>query len=103
MVGSLRRCVRKDADTSDMADFTVLWRRTCFPVFPNWFRCTEAENDDTRIFFCACGIPSRNLSVIPECLSNIPHLYQLPECLVSVALVMPLEASRLPLAMISSR
>ena len=56
-----------------------------FPCFPNWFRCTEAANDDTRIVFCACGITSRNLSVIPECLSNVPHLYQFPDCLVSAA------------------
>ena len=84
-----------------MADLTVPWRSTCFPVFPDWFRRTEAANDDTRIVFCACGIPSRSLSVIPEFLRNIPHLSQLPECLVAVALEMPLEASRLPLAMIS--
>ena len=101
--GSLRKCVQKDADTSDMADLTVPWRSTCFPVFPNWFCCTEAANDDTRIFFCDCGIPSRNFSVIPECLRNVPHLSQLPYCLVAVALAMPLEASRLSLAMISKR
>ena len=74
-----------------------------FPCFPNWFRCTEAANDDTRIVFCACGITSRNLSVIPECLSNVPHLSQLPDCLVAVALEMPLEVLRLPLAIISRR
>ena len=74
-----------------------------FPVFPKWFRCTEAANDDTRIVFCACGISSRNLSVIPECWRNVPHLSQFPDCLVAVALEMPLEASRLPLAMISRR
>ena len=32
-VGSFRRCVRKDADTSDMADLTVPWRIICFLVF----------------------------------------------------------------------
>ena len=86
-----------------MAELTVPWRITCFPVFPNWFRRTEAANDETRIFLFACGIPSRNLSVIPECLGNITHLSQLPECLVAVGLAMLLEASRLPLAMISRR
>ena len=86
-----------------MADLTVTCRSTCFPVFPNWFRRTEAANDDTRIVFCACGIPSSNLSVIPECFRNVPQISQLPDCLVVVALAMPLEASRLPLAMISRR
>ena len=100
---SVQRCVRKDADTFNMSDLTVPWRSICFLVFPEWFRCTGAANDDTRIVFCACGIPSRNLSVIPECWRNVPHLSQLPECLVAVALTMPLEALRLPLAMISSR
>ena len=86
-----------------MADLTVPWRSICFPFFLNWFRRTEAANDDTRVVFCACGIPSSNLSVIPECWSNVPHLSQLPDCLVAVALAMPFEASRLPLAMISRR
>ena len=86
-----------------MADLTVPWRSTCFPVFPNWFRLTKSANDDTRIVFCACGIPCRNLSVIPEYLRDITHLYQLPDCLVAVALVIMLEALRLPLAMISRR
>ena len=85
-----------------MADLKVLWRSICFLVSPNWFRCTEAENDDTRVVLCSCGIPHRNSSVIPECLSNVPHLSQFPDLLVSVALEMLLEASRLPLAMISS-
>ena len=44
-----------------------------------------------------------NLSVIPECLINVPHLSQLLDFLAAVALEMPLEASRLPLAMISKR
>ena len=74
-----------------------------FLVVPNWFRRTEAANDDTRVVFCACGIPSSNLSVIPECLRNVPHLSQLPYLLVAVALAIPLEVSRLPLAMIFRR
>ena len=72
-----------------------------FPRFSELVCRTEAANDDTRIVFCACGIPSRVLSVILECLRNITHLSQLPECLVAVAFAMPLEASRLPLVMIS--
>ena len=47
--------------------------------FRNWFCCTEAANDDTRIVFCYCGIPPRNLSVISECLRNVPHISQLPD------------------------
>ena len=86
-----------------MADLTVTWRSICFLVFPNWFIRTDATNDDTRIVFCACGIPSRHLSVIPVFWRNVPHLYQFPEYLVAVALVMPLEASRLPIGMISRR
>ena len=74
-----------------------------FLVLPNWFCRTEAANDDTRFVFCACGIPPRNLSVIPECCRNVPHLSQLSDCLVAVALAVPLEASRFPLAMISRR
>ena len=77
--------------------------KDAFPGCANWFRRTEAENDDIRIVFCACGIPPRNLSAIPECLRNVHHLYQFPDYLVAVALAMPLEASRLTLAMISSR
>ena len=46
-------------------------------VVPNWFRRTEAENDDTRILLCSCEIPPRNSSTIPECLMNVHHLYQL--------------------------
>ena len=73
----------------------------CFLVVPNWFCRTEAANDDTSIVLYSCGIPPRNYSVVPECLSNVHHLYQLPYWLVAVDLSMPLEASILPLAMIS--
>ena len=41
--------------------------------------------------------------MILECWKNVLHLYQLPDCLVAVALAMPLEALRLKLAMISRR
>ena len=84
-----------------MADLTVPWRNISFLVVPNWFLRTEAANDDTRIFLCTCGIPPSNSSVMPECLRNVHHLYQLPDCLVAVALAMPLDALRLPLAIIS--
>ena len=100
-VRSLQRCIHKDAYTSIMADLTVPWRSICFLVVPNCLRCTETANDDTRIGIYYCGIPPSNLSAIPECLRNVHHLYQFPDCLVAVALSMPLEASRLPLAMIS--
>ena len=80
-----------------MVDLTFPWRSICFLIFPDCFCRTEAANDDTRIVFCAYGISSRNLSVIPECWRNVYHLSQLPDCLVAVALAMPLEASRLPL------
>ena len=84
-----------------MADLTVPWKIVCFLVFTNWFRCTEAENDDTMIVLYCCGIPPKNLSVIHECLRNVHHLSQLPDCFVAMALAVLLEASRLSLAMIS--
>ena len=103
MVRALRRCIQKDTDTSDMADLTVPWRSICFLVVPNWFCHNEAANDDTRIVLFPCGIPYSNLSVIPECLRNMHHLYQLPDCLVALDLEMPLEVSRLPLEIIYRR
>ena len=86
-----------------MADLTVPWRSICFLVVPNWFCHNEAANDNTRIVLYPCWIPYSNLSVIPECLRNVYHLYQFPDCLVAVASVILLEASRLPLAMILRR
>ena len=65
-----------------------------FLVVTNWFRCTEAVNDDTRIVLCSCGIPPMNSYVIPECLRNFPHLSQFPDCLVAVALAMLLETGK---------
>ena len=102
-VESLRRCVRKDADTSDMADLIVLWRSICFHVFTNWFLRTEAANYDTRVSSALVGPPPRNLFAIPVCLRNVPNLYQFPDCLFAVVLAMPLKESRLPLAIISRR
>ena len=74
-----------------------------FLVVTNWFRRTEAANDDTRFSSALVGPPPSNLFAIPVCLRNVPHLYQFPDWLVPVALAMPLKASRLPLAMISRR
>ena len=33
-----------------MADLTVVLRSICFLVVPNWFLCTDAVNDDKRVF-----------------------------------------------------
>ena len=74
-----------------------------FLVVPNWFCCTEAENDDIRIFSALVGSPPRSLSAINVCLRNVHHLYHLLDCLFAVALEIPLKESRLPLAMISRR
>ena len=71
-----------------------------FLVGPNWFLCTEAANDDTRVFLCYCGIPPSNSSAMSECLRNVYHLSQLLDCLVAVALVMLLDELRMTLAII---
>ena len=65
-VGSPQRCVQKDIDTSDTSDLTVLWRSFGLHVAPNWFLCTDSVNDDTRIVFFPCGIPSRNFLCVCE-------------------------------------
>ena len=83
-----------------MMDLTFLWRSVCFFVLPNWFLCTAAVNDDTMIFLCCCGIPPKNLSVVPECVINVQHLSQLQDRLAAMYVVMPLVALRLPLVMI---
>ena len=75
MVGSPQRCAWKDADTSDMADLTVLWRSICFLVVLNWFLCTEVVNDDTRIFLYLCGTPPGiclRCQMFEECAPPIP-------------------------------
>ena len=73
-----------------------------FLVGPNWFRRTEAANDDTMVSLLLWDTPQE--FVCDSCMfEDVPHLYQFPECLVAVALAMPLKASRLPLAMISRR
>ena len=74
-----------------------------FPGCAKLFFFTEAANDDTRNFLCSCVIPPNNFSTIPEFVRNVHHLYQLQDCLVSVALVILLVASRLPLVMVSRR
>ena len=52
-------CVWKDVDTFNMATFMVSWRSLVVRVAPNWFICTDAANDDTRIIFSSCGVTSR--------------------------------------------
>ena len=84
-----------------MTDLTVTCRSIYFLVSPNWFCRTEAANDDTRIVLYSCGIPHRNSSAISGCWRNVHHLYQFPDCLVAVALAIPLEESMLTLAIIS--
>ena len=59
-VGLLLRPVRKDADTPNMANLTVMWRSVAFFVVPNWFLPTDAENYDTIIVLDPCWIPSGN-------------------------------------------
>ena len=80
-----------------------MWRSIFFLVVSNWFSLTEAENDDTSISLCSCGIPPSNSSSVPKYLRNVHHLYQLLDCLAVVAFAMRLESSRLPLHMISMR
>ena len=100
MVGSLRICVWKDADTSDMAVLTVTRKSFCLFFVPNLFLGNDAANDGTIIVLCYCGIPPNNFSVIPECVINVHHLSQLPDFLDAVALTIMLVVSRLPLVMI---
>ena len=69
----------------------------------NWFLCTDTVNDATMIVLCFYGNPPKNLSAMPECVRNVHRLSQLPDCLVAVALEMPLVVLRLPLAIISRR
>ena len=46
-----------------------------FLVVPNWFRHTEAENDDTRIYYALVGSPPQyffcNSCMFEEC---APHI-----------------------------
>ena len=39
------------------AGFKVPWSGFCFLVVLNWFLCTEAENDDTMIFYVLVESP----------------------------------------------
>ena len=36
-------------DIFNMAYLKVPWRIACFSVVPNWFLCTDVDNDDTMI------------------------------------------------------
>ena len=69
-----------------MVALTVPWRILDFLIATNWFLCTDAVNDDTKIVFFPFEILSRNLFVMPVCVRNEHHLSQLPYGLVSVAL-----------------
>ena len=89
MVGSPQRCVQKDLYTSDTSDLTITWRILGSRVVTNWFLRTNDENDDTRIVFSPCGIPSRNFFMIPLSVRNLHHNYQLPDCSVAVSLDVP--------------
>ena len=53
----LWRRIQKDVDTSNIVNLKVPLRSFCFLVVTNWFCCTEAENDNTRILLCYCGTP----------------------------------------------
>ena len=48
----------------------------CFLVVPNWFRCTEAANDDTRVSSALVGPPPQEFvcdsCMFEECASSIP-------------------------------
>ena len=68
----------KDAGTSNIASLTVLWRIFDFFVMKKWFHCTDAVKDDTRIGMSSFGIPSRNLSLTSERVSNVDHWSQFP-------------------------
>ena len=81
---------------------TVPWRSLDLFVVPNWFLCTDTANDDT-IFFPPYGIPSRDLFSVPVCVRNVHHMYQFPDYLVVVAMVIPSVMLRMPLVTISRR
>ena len=46
---------------------------------------------------------SRDVFVMPVCVRKVHHIYQLPECLVAVALAIPLVVSRMLLVKIYRR
>ena len=97
-------------DPADVVKFSAFPVKVYVPflkdVFPSCSKLVSSHWGGEwwpKGFLCSCGTPPRNFFVIPVCLSNMPHLYQFSDCLVAVALAMPLKASRLPLAMISRR
>ena len=47
---------------------------------------TDAANYDMMIVLCSCVITPNNFYVMSECVRNVHHLSQLPDCLVAVAL-----------------
>ena len=74
-----------------MADLTVTYRSVCFFVVPNYFLCTDIENDDMMTVLCSFGISPKEFSVMLEFVRNIHHVSQLLDCLTAVALVMLLD------------
>ena len=72
-------------------------------IAPNWFLCADAANDDTGIVFYPCGIPSRNLFVMPVCVRNVHHISQFTDYLVAIALDIPLVVSMILLVKISRK
>ena len=55
------------------------------------------------IVWYPCGIPSRDLFVTPVCVRSVHHLYQWPEFLVTVMLVITLVMYMMILVIISNR
>ena len=102
-VGFPQRCAQKEAYKSDMASLTVPCRSLDFFIVSNWFLCTDAANEHTRIVLYPYGITSRNLLLMPVGVTNIHNLPQLLDCLVTVDLAITLVLSRIPLLTISRR
>ena len=79
--------------------------KNVYPLFEGYvfwlcrtgFVALRRANDDTRVSSDIVVSPPRNSFAIPVCLRNVTHLYQFPDSLVAVAVLMPLKASRLPL------
>ena len=86
-----------------MAALTVTWRILDLFVVPNWFICTDTAKYDTSVVLAPCWSPFSNFYFVSACVSNVPHLYQLSDCLVTVALYITLVVSMELLVKISRR
>ena len=102
-IGSPRRCVYKDTDTSNTATLGVPWRSLYFLVAPKWFLCTDAANENKGIVFYPCGIPYRNLFLMLVYVINVHHLYHFTDRLEAVSLAILLVVLIIPLVIISRR